>query len=151
MPYEEQLAHKKRTVELAYKRFSQLTPDQTPSVLDTIPSPKQWGYRTKITPHFEGPPRWAKAIHNMRPNRRGGFGIKKSTIDQGEEEEEALNAGLVAPDEEEERLFKVGEEWTNDEGKKWELKIGFDRKCGPGTLDIEVNRLYMRRFKLIAV
>lgn len=56
LPYEYQLAHKKTIVEKAYKNFSQLPPELIPAIGDTIGSPLQYGYRTKLTPHFDGPP-----------------------------------------------------------------------------------------------
>ncbi|KAI9670453.1 MAG: tRNA(m5U54)methyltransferase [Trizodia sp. TS-e1964] len=56
LSYPEQLAHKKRIVEKAYKNFSELPPEAIPAVGDTIASPLQYGYRTKLTPHFDGPP-----------------------------------------------------------------------------------------------
>ncbi|WVR04868.1 hypothetical protein IAU60_001880 [Kwoniella sp. DSM 27419] len=60
VPYPLQLLHKRRTVELAYKRFSDLSAAAVPEIQSTIGSPKQWAYRTKITPHFDAPPRSAK-------------------------------------------------------------------------------------------
>lgn len=56
LPYEDQLIHKKAIIERAYRNFSSLTPDVVPVVGDTIGSPLQYGYRTKLTPHFDGPP-----------------------------------------------------------------------------------------------
>ena len=56
LDYETQLKHKKTIVEKAYKNFSQLPPELVPFVQDTIGSPLQYGYRTKLTPHFDGPP-----------------------------------------------------------------------------------------------
>jgi tRNA (uracil-5-)-methyltransferase len=56
LSYEDQLAHKKTIIEKAYRNFSGLTPDILPRVGDTIGSPLQYGYRTKLTPHFDGPP-----------------------------------------------------------------------------------------------
>ncbi len=56
LDYSEQLKHKKTIVQKAYRNFSQLTPELVPEVLDTIGSPLQYGYRTKLTPHFDGPP-----------------------------------------------------------------------------------------------
>jgi tRNA (uracil-5-)-methyltransferase len=56
LPYDYQLAHKKTIVEKAYKNFSNLPPELMPQVGDTIGSPLQYGYRTKLTPHFDGPP-----------------------------------------------------------------------------------------------
>lgn len=56
LPYPYQLAHKKTIVEKAYKNFSRLPPELIPAIGDTIGSPLQYGYRTKLTPHFDGPP-----------------------------------------------------------------------------------------------
>ncbi|KAF2661423.1 S-adenosyl-L-methionine-dependent methyltransferase [Lophiostoma macrostomum CBS 122681] len=56
LPYSYQLAHKKTIVENAYKNFSNLPPELIPAIDDTIGSPLEYGYRTKLTPHFDGPP-----------------------------------------------------------------------------------------------
>lgn len=56
MSYEDQLAHKRSIVERAFKNFSQLPPELVPTIQDTIGSPLQYGYRTKLTPHFDAPP-----------------------------------------------------------------------------------------------
>lgn len=56
LDYAEQLRLKRTIVEKAYRNFSQLAPEVVPPVLDTIGSPLQYGYRTKLTPHFDGPP-----------------------------------------------------------------------------------------------
>lgn len=53
LSYEDQLAHKKNIVEKAYQNFSGLVPSLVPAIGDTIGSPKQYGYRTKLTPHFD--------------------------------------------------------------------------------------------------
>lgn len=55
MSYEDQLAHKKRIVEKAYANFSGLIPELIPAIDETFPSPLQYGYRTKLTPHFAAP------------------------------------------------------------------------------------------------
>ena len=55
LPYAYQLAHKKSVVEKAYANFSRLPASDVPAVGDTIGSPLQYGYRTKLTPHFDGP------------------------------------------------------------------------------------------------
>ncbi|KAL2829921.1 S-adenosyl-L-methionine-dependent methyltransferase [Aspergillus cavernicola] len=55
LSYEDQLAHKKRIVEKAYANFSGLIPELIPAIGDTFPSPLQYGYRTKLTPHFTSP------------------------------------------------------------------------------------------------
>jgi tRNA (uracil-5-)-methyltransferase len=56
LDYPTQLKHKKTIVQKAYKNFSQLPPELVPIIEDTIGSPLQYGYRTKLTPHFDGPP-----------------------------------------------------------------------------------------------
>ncbi|KAH0563264.1 hypothetical protein GP486_002175 [Trichoglossum hirsutum] len=55
LDYDTQLAYKRRIVEKAFKNFSGLDPKLVPPVGDTIGSPMQYGYRTKLTPHFDGP------------------------------------------------------------------------------------------------
>lgn len=56
MDYADQLAHKRTVVERAYRNFSKLAPEFVPAVGDTMGSPLQYGYRTKLTPHFDAPP-----------------------------------------------------------------------------------------------
>ncbi|KAG8911245.1 tRNA(m5U54)methyltransferase, partial [Tulasnella sp. 408] len=56
LSYDTQLQLKQRVVEKAYKNFSGLPPSLVPPILPTIASPKTYGYRTKITPHFDLPP-----------------------------------------------------------------------------------------------
>ena len=55
LSYDDQLAHKKKIIERAYKNFCTLAPELIPSIGDTIGSPLQYGYRTKLTPHFDRP------------------------------------------------------------------------------------------------
>lgn len=55
LPYELQLRHKKKILERAFRSFSGLSENQIPLVQDTMGSPLQYGYRTKITPWFTGP------------------------------------------------------------------------------------------------
>ncbi|OQO05642.1 hypothetical protein B0A48_09734 [Cryoendolithus antarcticus] len=55
LPYSYQLQHKRSIVERAYQNFSKLPASAVPVVGDTIGSPLQYGYRTKLTPHFDGP------------------------------------------------------------------------------------------------
>jgi len=69
LPYAEQLVHKKMIIEKAYRNFSSLPPELIPAIGDTIGSPLQYGYRTKLTPHFDGPPgvmsRKARRAHEI--------------------------------------------------------------------------------------
>ncbi|KAJ5279362.1 hypothetical protein N7478_004734 [Penicillium angulare] len=52
MSYDDQLDHKRRIVEKAYDNFSGLIPELVPAIGETFASPMQYGYRTKLTPHF---------------------------------------------------------------------------------------------------
>ena len=72
LSYEDQLTHKKTIIERAYKNFSDLVPDSVPAIEETLGSPLQHGYRTKLTPHFDGPP----GHHSLRKGRQGtGLGF----------------------------------------------------------------------------
>ena len=52
LPYETQLAKKKKTVESAFRNFSGLAAWQIPRLEETMGSPMEYGYRTKLTPWF---------------------------------------------------------------------------------------------------
>ncbi|KAI9703766.1 MAG: tRNA(m5U54)methyltransferase [Candelina mexicana] len=67
LSYKDQLAHKKTIIEKAYRNFSGLAPELIPSIGPTIGSPLQYGYRTKLTPHFDGPP----GSHSRKDRRDG--------------------------------------------------------------------------------
>ena len=60
LAYPKQLEHKKRVIERAYAHYSDLPSGKLPPIGETIGSPLQYNYRTKLTPHFDGP-------------RKGGF------------------------------------------------------------------------------
>ncbi|KAK9778207.1 putative TRAM domain-containing protein [Seiridium cardinale] len=66
LEYSEQLRLKRRIVEKAFRNFSQLPPELVPAIQDTIGSPLQYEYRTKLTPHFDGPKGWFKR-KNVQP------------------------------------------------------------------------------------
>jgi tRNA (uracil-5-)-methyltransferase len=70
LPYEKQLNLKRDVVVKAYKNYAgvyivyshlpfltipDLPETAIPAIESTMPSPKQYNYRTKITPHFEAP------------------------------------------------------------------------------------------------
>jgi tRNA (uracil-5-)-methyltransferase len=154
VPYQLQLAHKKTTVTKAYARFSGLSLAEMPPIQDTIGSPKQWGYRTKITPHFDAMPKFMQAA------LKGGSppASAPAASAQGGAEEQEMN-GQAEVDETDEvvggckhvrdvetagakeegrgtKVIKVGE-------KEWELRIGFERKGRPGVMDIEVRYLHI--------
>lgn len=67
LPYQEQLAHKKKIVEKAYANFSGLIPELVPAIDDTFGSPLQYGYRTKLTPHFTTPGGFSRNKKNNKP------------------------------------------------------------------------------------
>ena len=63
--YEMQLDLKRTVVSRAFANYSMLDEALLPVVLPTLPSPLQYRYRTKLTPHFELPP-------SIRRQRRAG-------------------------------------------------------------------------------
>lgn len=73
LPYESQLQHKKTILEKAFRNFSTLTPEVIPAVGETIGSPLQYGYRTKLTPHFDGPPGSMRRAVRRDPSLQKGF------------------------------------------------------------------------------
>ncbi|RYP66529.1 hypothetical protein DL769_006013 [Monosporascus sp. CRB-8-3] len=81
--YAEQLRVKKRVVEKAFRNFSQLPPELVPAIQDTIGSPLQYGYRTKLTPHFDGPAGWRKTNEPFEKRPDIGFMPKgkRTTMD----------------------------------------------------------------------
>lgn len=162
LPYQLQLAHKKKTVQLAYERFSGLRSDEVPAVKDTIASPKQWGYRTKITPHFDAPPKWARAAVEAKGKPEVKLGQNQTEANAGMVggdgadgavggEEEMMNeeeVGLNGSKEEVGEALGAAnggveaekeESAVNGEKKEWECRIGFERKGRPGVMDIEVS------------
>ena len=164
MPYSHQLLHKKKTVELAYARYSQLSPDVLPVIQDTIASPKEWAYRTKITPHFDSMPSWLrKGIESGSPDvtqtedgtwegmvdfvhrkvKTKGKGKGKANANFGllEKEEDAMNVGAEGPNGEKPDGPKHGEV-IGKVKKTYKLSIGYNAAASKGgTLDIEVSRV----------
>ncbi|TFK23730.1 tRNA methyltransferase [Coprinopsis marcescibilis] len=57
LSYETQLDFKRNVVVKAFQNYSNLSNEEMPEVLSTAPSPLQYQYRTKLTPHFEAPPK----------------------------------------------------------------------------------------------
>ncbi|KAL7266382.1 tRNA(m5U54)methyltransferase [Rhizina undulata] len=76
LSYERQLAHKKRVVQKAYENFSDLPMDILPPIGETIGSPLEYGYRTKLTPHFDGPRRGKGGFKPGDPVPEIGFMVK---------------------------------------------------------------------------
>ncbi|KAK6845755.1 tRNA(m5U54)methyltransferase [Apiospora arundinis] len=83
LDYAEQLRLKRRIVEKAYRNFSELPPELIPTIQDTIGSPLQYGYRTKLTPHFDGPSGWSRGRNPFTSRPPIGYMPKGSrkTID----------------------------------------------------------------------
>ncbi|KAF9561520.1 S-adenosyl-L-methionine-dependent methyltransferase [Agrocybe pediades] len=57
---ETQLDLKRNVIVKAFKTYSQLPESAIPPIESTVESPLVYAYRTKITPHFERPPKYAK-------------------------------------------------------------------------------------------
>ena len=69
LSYEDQLRLKRDVVVNAYKHFSGAAEGSIPDVEATIGSPLQYGYRTKITPHFDLPGGKGKEKAQPAPRR----------------------------------------------------------------------------------
>ncbi|KAH6901028.1 tRNA methyltransferase [Coprinopsis sp. MPI-PUGE-AT-0042] len=57
LSYETQLDLKRTVVVKAFSNYSNLSAEEMPEIQATAPSPLQYRYRTKLTPHFEAPPK----------------------------------------------------------------------------------------------
>lgn len=57
LSYEKQLELKRDVVVKAYAHYFDAPASLLPEIGPTAPSPLPYGYRTKITPHFEAPPK----------------------------------------------------------------------------------------------
>ncbi|RDA86465.1 hypothetical protein CP532_3578, partial [Ophiocordyceps camponoti-leonardi (nom. inval.)] len=68
LEYSEQLRLKRLVIVKAYQRFAHLPDHLISPIGETIASPLQYGYRTKLTPHFDGPP---SASRRPRKKRQG--------------------------------------------------------------------------------
>ncbi|KAJ7146892.1 tRNA methyltransferase [Mycena epipterygia] len=68
LSYEKQLDLKRDVVVKAYKNFSGLPESAMPPIESTMPSPQQYNYRTKITPHFEAPTKTQRRDPNNPKN-----------------------------------------------------------------------------------
>ncbi|KAJ9125899.1 hypothetical protein QFC24_002684 [Naganishia onofrii] len=122
LPYEQQLALKRWVLQKAMKNFSGLKPEEIPDVKETIPSPSQYGYRTKITPHFDLP-------KQLQPKRRAP---KKPAPVKSEEAMIAEGTGSAA-----EAMYN-GQNSTNGQvQEEFDVPIGFEEKCRSRLLDIE--------------
>jgi tRNA (uracil-5-)-methyltransferase len=107
LSYEEQLKIKQDVVRKAFANFSQLDASLVPAIGPTLPSPLQYGYRTKLTPHFQAPPTGGK----KRQWKGKGKGVEAPAT------EAAVESGQ-------------GE-------KEWEVTIGFEQKGRKRIIDIE--------------
>ncbi|SCV72097.1 BQ2448_4791 [Microbotryum intermedium] len=56
LAYEDQLEIKRTVVRKAFANFSKLPSSSIPAIGPTLPSPLEYQYRTKLTPHFQTPP-----------------------------------------------------------------------------------------------
>lgn len=69
LAYDEQLEIKRNVVRKAFANFSKLDPSLVPEIGPTLPSPLQYGYRTKLTPHFDAPPKGKKQQKKPRQGK----------------------------------------------------------------------------------
>lgn len=129
LTYDQQLSIKQDVVTHAFAHYSGLDPSLLPSTLPTLPSPMQYGYRTKLTPHFEIP----RSLTDFR--RKNTHGDGKGNFRRGKgkgQAREQMKGVLDKVDPEE--LEELSRQWADD------VSIGFDTIKGggkSGILDIE--------------
>ena len=107
LAYDQQLLIKQTVVANAFLNFSLLPPSAIPTISPTLLSPLEYGYRTKLTPHFQSPPDLSKP-RQPRKFKRGKERAKEEMV--------------------------VEEEGDK---KEWELTIGFEEKGRKRVIDIE--------------
>lgn len=74
--YEQALEFKKQVIEHAYKFFAPVLLAHLPAVDETEPSPLQYKYRTKLTPHFNLPNLVKLGNKSLTSRPMFGFGAK---------------------------------------------------------------------------
>lgn len=127
LPYQQQLALKRWVLQKAMKNFSGLQADEIPEVKETIPSPSQYGYRTKITPHFDLP-------KPLQTKRRGAKKPEPSKPATGDAATAADTMNQVSAAE----AMSNGENSSVGEvAQEFDVPIGFEEKCRSRLLDIE--------------
>lgn len=127
LPYERQLKIKQDVVTNAFAHFSKLNPALVPAALPTLPSPEQYAYRTKLTPHFNLPR--AMQDHLMANSR----GFNKKGRRGGRNDRNRKPAAASTKDIDQDELEQLHKQWAD------EVTIGFDslKRGGKAVLDIE--------------
>ncbi|PWN27744.1 S-adenosyl-L-methionine-dependent methyltransferase [Jaminaea rosea] len=129
LTYEKQLSIKQDVVTHAFAHYSGLDPSLLPSTLPTLPSPMQYGYRTKLTPHFEIP----RSLTDFRRKNTHGGGKGNFRRGKGKGQAREQMKGVLDKVDPEE-LEELSRQWADD------VSIGFDTIKGggkSGILDIE--------------
>lgn len=80
LSYAAQMELKKTVLTNAFKNFSLLPAASIPTALDTLTSPLEYGYRTKLTPHFQPPPDKSRARNGG--GRKGRDGAEEAKADK---------------------------------------------------------------------
>ncbi|KAI0344007.1 S-adenosyl-L-methionine-dependent methyltransferase [Trametopsis cervina] len=75
LSYETQLDLKRNVIVKAYNNFSSLPSSSVPEILPTIGSPLQYGYRTKLTPHFDRPAKKFKQHGSANGSKPDWFNV----------------------------------------------------------------------------
>lgn len=127
LPYQQQLALKRWVLQKAMKNFSGLHPDQIPEVKETIPSPSQYGYRTKITPHFDLPKPLQTKIREAKKAAK-----KKPAVGNASSTADVSNQTSAA-----EATYNGEESTVGEVTQEFDVPIGFEEKCRSRLLDIE--------------
>ena len=87
--YDSQLLFKQQVVQKAFQNYTDLPSTLLPKVLETLPSPSTYAYRTKLTPHFNLP----KSVRELHKRSKS-----KSKAKVEDAEEESLNSSVGKSD-----------------------------------------------------
>ncbi|CCH44700.1 tRNA (uracil-5-)-methyltransferase [Wickerhamomyces ciferrii] len=118
LPYQTQLEYKRRTVRNAYEHLAQelVAQGKVPEIGETVGSPLMFGYRTKLTPHFDVPRKGSLAERppigfgkKGKPEWRQAEGGDKSVLDI---EECIIGTKIINIGMKNERA-KFDKEWNN--------------------------------------
>lgn len=126
--YDKQLEIKRNVVTSAFTHYSGLSPSLLPATLPTLASPLQYGYRTKLTPHFDIP----RSLSDFRRSNGSSKNPRFRNRGRGKGQAKQEMKGVLENMDQEE-LEELSRQWAED------TDIGFDsvKGGGRGILDIE--------------
>lgn len=94
LSYDDQLEIKRNVVRKAFANFSRLDASLIPAIGPTLPSPLQYGYRTKLTPHFQAPPSHGKSGGRRNQWKGKGKGVEPPAVAEEDEKPWEVTIGF---------------------------------------------------------